>query len=328
VIVVLKPEIGPQGLDELRTALEGLGVATRASEGGHPRLLEVVSPAGDAAHRDRIRELPGVEGVVLEALKQIQRDGFEPVDFGTSLVPVMAGPCSVESWPQLLDSARCARDSGALLLRGGAYKPRSSPYSFQGLGEEGLELLSRARDETGLLVVTEALDQAGLDLVAEHADMVQIGTRNMSNFPLLRKAGRCGKPVLLKRGFSSTLEEWLLAAEYVLSEGNEQVVLRPEPQHGPRGLRHPARTRGGRRRRRRPDDRGAPEPRRGSLRRSAGTRARGARPPAGATRPVGGNPGPHRPRVAEPPGRRSMSSPDRQITAPLTPIEDESEPTT
>ncbi len=240
MIVVLKPETGPQGLDELRTALDGLGVATRASEGGHPRLLEVVSPAVDAAHRDRIRELPGVEGVVLKALKhplvsselrpektvvRIQRDGFESVDFGTGLVPVMAGPCSVESWPQLRDSARCARDSGALLLRGGAYKPRSSPYSFQGLGEEGLELLSRAREETGLLVVTEALDQAGLDLVVEHADMVQIGTRNMSNFPLLRKAGRCGKPVLLKRGFSSTLEEWLLAAEYVLSEGNEQVVL-------------------------------------------------------------------------------------------------------
>jgi 3-deoxy-7-phosphoheptulonate synthase len=221
-------------------ALQGLGVATRDGEAGHRRLLEVDSPVVDAGCAERIRELPEVEGVVLKALKhplvsselrtektlvRVAREGFEPVDFGTGLIPVMAGPCSVESWPQLLEVARCARDAGARLLRGGAYKPRSSPYSFQGLGPEGLELLARAREETGLLVVTEALDQAGLDLVAEHADMVQIGTRNMSNFPLLRKAGRCGKPVLLKRGFSSTLEEWLLAAEYVLAEGNEQVVL-------------------------------------------------------------------------------------------------------
>lgn len=240
MIVVLKPEIGPEGRQELRSTLEGLGVATRGGPPAHPRLLHVESPVVDAAIRDRIRELPGVDGVVLGALQHplvstelhpektivaIEREGFDPVLFGTPRVPVMAGPCSVESWPQLQAVARCARDAGAQLLRGGAYKPRSSPYSFQGLGLEGLELLARAREETGLLIVTEALDQAGLDLVAEHADMVQIGTRNMSNFPLLRKAGRCGKPVLLKRGFSSTLEEWLLAAEYVLSEGNERVVL-------------------------------------------------------------------------------------------------------
>lgn len=240
MIVVLKPETSPEGRDEVRSALDALGVATRSGQGRHPRLLEVESPAVDAALHERIRDLPAVAGVVFEALRHplasselqpektvvsVAREGFESVAFGTGEVPVMAGPCSVESWPQLQEVARCARDAGARLLRGGAYKPRSSPYSFQGLGPEGLELLSRAREETGLLVVTEALDQAGLDLVAEHADMVQIGTRNMSNFPLLRKAGRCGKPVLLKRGFSSTLEEWLLAAEYLLAEGNPQVVL-------------------------------------------------------------------------------------------------------
>ena len=136
-----------------------------------------------------------------------------------------AGPCSVESREQILESARAVKAAGAQLLRGGAYKPRTSPYAFQGLGEEGLRYLAEARDETGLGIVTEAIDVETFDLVEEYADCIQIGARNMQNFSLLRRAGRARKPILLKRGMSSTLEEFLMAAEYILSEGNYQVIL-------------------------------------------------------------------------------------------------------
>jgi 3-deoxy-7-phosphoheptulonate synthase len=137
----------------------------------------------------------------------------------------MAGPCAVESLEQTVTIAKAVKELGAHLLRGGAYKPRTSPYSFQGLGEEGLKILAAAREETGLPVVTEVLDTATVDLVARYADCLQIGARNMQNFELLKLAGRSGKPVLLKRGMSATLEEFLLAAEYVLAEGNPNVVL-------------------------------------------------------------------------------------------------------
>ncbi len=143
---------------------------------------------------------------------------------GRDLV-VIAGPCSVESYEQTSRIARAVKEAGAHLLRGGAYKPRTSPYSFQGLGREGLEILARVREETGLPVVTEALDIDVLDLVAEFSDMVQIGARNMQNYTLLKRAGRCGRPVLLKRGMNATITELLLAAEYILDEGNKQVVL-------------------------------------------------------------------------------------------------------
>ena len=138
---------------------------------------------------------------------------------------VMAGPCSVESEQQILDAARAVREAGATVLRAGAFKPRSSPYAFQGLGRAGLRFLARAREETGLLIVTEAMDAEGLDQVVEVADIVQIGARNMQNYSLLKRAGRCGKPVLLKRGLSATIQELLLSAEYILAEGNRQVVL-------------------------------------------------------------------------------------------------------
>lgn len=143
---------------------------------------------------------------------------------GPDLV-VIAGPCSVESYEQTLSIARAVKSAGAHMLRGGAYKPRTSPYSFQGLGVEGLEILARVREETGLPIVSEALDIDVLDRVAEYSDMVQIGARNMQNFTLLKRAGRCARPVLLKRGASATIEELLLAAEYILDQGNEQVVL-------------------------------------------------------------------------------------------------------
>jgi 3-deoxy-7-phosphoheptulonate synthase len=143
---------------------------------------------------------------------------------GPSLV-LCGGPCAVESREQILGAARAVRDAGAQLLRGGAYKPRTSPYAFQGLGEEGLRLLAEARAETGLGIVTEAVDVETFDLVERYADCVQIGARNMQNFALLRRAGRARLPVLLKRGISSTVDEFLMAAEYILSEGNYQVIL-------------------------------------------------------------------------------------------------------
>jgi 3-deoxy-7-phosphoheptulonate synthase len=147
------------------------------------------------------------------------------VRFGGPGLVVIAGPCSVESFEQTLKVARRVKAAGAQMLRGGAFKPRTSPYSFQGLGVEGLEILARVRAETGLPIVTEALDIDVLDTVAEVADMVQIGARNMQNFTLLRRAGACGKPVLLKRGMTATVNEWLLAAEYMLDQGNSEVVL-------------------------------------------------------------------------------------------------------
>jgi len=147
------------------------------------------------------------------------------VDVGGGELALIAGPCSVEGREQILTAARAVKAAGAHLLRGGAYKPRTSPYAFQGLAEEGLKYLAEARAETGLGIVTEAIDVETFDLVEEYADCIQIGARNMQNFSLLRRAGRSRKPVLMKRGMSSTLEEFLMAAEYILSEGNYQVVL-------------------------------------------------------------------------------------------------------
>jgi len=147
------------------------------------------------------------------------------VQVGGSEIVVIAGPCAVESREQLFETARAVKAGGARILRGGAFKPRSSPYNFQGLGEEGLKLLSLIRKETGLPVVTEVMDTRQVELVAGYADMIQIGSRNMQNYPLLKEVGMCRKPVLLKRGMMATIEEYLLAAEYILNQGNEQVIL-------------------------------------------------------------------------------------------------------
>jgi 3-deoxy-7-phosphoheptulonate synthase len=147
------------------------------------------------------------------------------LELGRGRFVVMAGPCAVESESQALTIAEKVKAAGARIFRGGAYKPRTSPYSYQGLGKAGLKILKKVREETGLLIVTEAMDQDSLRLVAEYADIIQIGARNMQNFSLLRCAGRTGKPVLLKRGMLATLEEWLMAAEYIMAEGNPRVIL-------------------------------------------------------------------------------------------------------
>ena len=162
------------------------------------------------------------------------------VAIGGDTLAVMAGPCSVESDEQLLATAQVVRDAGATILRGGAYKPRTSPYEFQGFGEDGLKMLAEARDEFGLAIVTEVLDPHDMDLVCRYADMLQIGARNMQNYTLLREVGRTRKPVLLKRGgMYPTIENWLLSAEYILAEGNTDVVLceRGLPPYGDTNLR-------------------------------------------------------------------------------------------
>ena len=184
----------------------------------------------------RLLALPGVDQVVPLAppYRMVARD-WRPdptiielpggIRVGGPELLIIAGPCAVESEEQILAIARAVRAAGAGALRGGAFKPRTSPYAFQGLGPQGLELLGRAREETGLLIVTEALDEAGLEAVAQVADVIQIGARNMQNYALLKRAGRCGKPVLLKRGLTATLTDWLMSAEYVLTEGNPDVML-------------------------------------------------------------------------------------------------------
>jgi 3-deoxy-7-phosphoheptulonate synthase len=145
--------------------------------------------------------------------------------FGNGTMPVIAGPCAVESLDQVLSIAKAVRTAGAKLFRGGAFKPRTSPYSFQGLGKQGLEYLARVREETGLPVVTEVMDMETFDMVEAFADVIQIGTRNMQNFSLLRRAGKSKKPIILKRGMSAMLQEWLMAAEYIMEEGNANVIL-------------------------------------------------------------------------------------------------------
>ncbi|MCU0617018.1 MAG: 3-deoxy-7-phosphoheptulonate synthase [Gemmatimonadaceae bacterium] len=193
---------------------------------------------GDDSQADwgHIEALPGVASVLIvqKPYRQASRE-WKPettiveiapgVRFGGNEIAIVAGPCSVESEEQIVTAARAVRAAGATALRGGAFKPRSSPYAFQGLGKQGLELLALARRETGLAIVTEAMDESGADLVAEFADCIQIGARNMQNYSLLRHVGKLGKPVLLKRGMAATINDLLLSAEYVLAEGNPNVIL-------------------------------------------------------------------------------------------------------
>ncbi|MBN1558321.1 MAG: 3-deoxy-7-phosphoheptulonate synthase, partial [Lentisphaerae bacterium] len=199
----------------------------------------VIGAIGDERGKARLQVLetsPGVERVIpilrpyklagVELHKEkTQVDVGGQATFGGPRVPVIAGPCSVESKEQICETAEAVKRAGATLLRGGAYKPRSSPYSFQGLEKAGLEMLAEARRRTGLPIVTEVMKENAVGLVAEYADVVQIGTRNMQNYDLLRAVGEVRKPVLLKRGLASTIREWLMAAEYILSQGNMQVIL-------------------------------------------------------------------------------------------------------
>jgi 3-deoxy-7-phosphoheptulonate synthase len=235
MLVVMKHNASPDEIDAVVDTIKEMGYGARPIPGGQRTAVGLIGNDG-AVDSGRILGLEGVLEVipVTHPYKQVSREWRDEdtvvelpngTRIGGSDVVVMAGPCAVEGEEQILDIARRLREMGATVLRGGAFKPRTSPYSFQGLGIRGLELLAKAREETGLAIVTEALDPEGADLVAEHADIIQIGARNMQNYPLLRRAGRTGKPVLLKRGLSATIDELLLAAEYVIAEGNDDVIL-------------------------------------------------------------------------------------------------------
>lgn len=234
MIIVLKPEISEEQINKIAEKIRSHGLDVHISKGKFRTIIGVI---GD---EELIRSLPleawpEVEKVmpVLKPYKLVSLEfKQEPTvvrvmnaEIGGGTFTVMAGPCSVESREQLLKTALAVKEAGAKVLRGGAYKPRTSPYSFQGLGVEGLKLLKEAKEKTGLPVVTEVMDVRQIEPVSEHADILQIGARNMQNFNLLSEVGKAGKPVLLKRGFSNTVEELLMAAEYIAREGNDQIIL-------------------------------------------------------------------------------------------------------
>ena len=234
VLVVMRAQASTADIARVCEKIETLGFRPHVMPGAERTAVGITGNHGPVDPAE-FESLPGVaEAIrVSKAYKLVSRE-VKPdntvvyvagVPVGGPELAICAGPCSVESREQILASARAVKAGGGQLLRGGAYKPRTSPYAFQGLGEEGLKYLVEAREETGLGIVTEAIDVEVFDVVEEHADCIQIGARNMQNFSLLRRAGRSRKPILLKRGMSSTLEEFLMAAEYILSEGNYQVIL-------------------------------------------------------------------------------------------------------
>lgn len=230
----MKSQAGPADIALVCEKIEALGLQPHIIPGEQRTAIGITGNQGPVDPAE-FENLPGVaEAIrVSKPYKLVSREtkpentivSINAVRVGGDEVVLCGGPCSVESREQILLSARAVKSAGGSLLRGGAYKPRTSPYSFQGLGEQGLRYLALAREETGLGVVTEAVDTETFDLVEHYADCVQIGARNMQNFSLLRRAGRSRKPILLKRGMSSTLEEFLMAAEYILAEGNYNVVL-------------------------------------------------------------------------------------------------------
>ena len=235
MLVVMRQGATQQEIERVVKTIEDMGYKARPMPGGQRTAIGLVGNDG-RVDGSRIEALAGVTEIihVSKPYKQVSREWHEEntivtiapgVTFGGTSVQVIAGPCSVESEQQIVAAARAVKAAGATALRGGAFKPRSSPYAFQGLGRKGLELLALARRETGLSIVTEALDEEGANLVAEHADCIQVGARNMQNYSLLRAVGRMKKPVLLKRGMAATITDLLLSAEYILAEGNDQVIL-------------------------------------------------------------------------------------------------------
>ncbi|MBF0215619.1 MAG: 3-deoxy-7-phosphoheptulonate synthase [Candidatus Omnitrophica bacterium] len=235
MIIVLEPNVTKAEIAHLMDKIEKMGLKPWLSEGEERRIIGVIGKE-DILRLKPLEGIPGVEKVI-PILKPYKLASLEykrtpsEITLGNGLtigggkIVVMAGPCSVEGREMLFEVARSVKKSGATVLRGGAFKPRTSPYSFQGLGEEGLKYLREAADATGLLVVTELMDTRNLDLVMRYTDIIQIGARNMQNFDLLKEVGKVRKPVLLKRGMSSTIKELLMSAEYILSGGNPDVIL-------------------------------------------------------------------------------------------------------
>lgn len=233
MIITLRQSITEEHLARVRSALKVEGIAFEEVAPADGPIITAKSRPG--LDLDFLRNLPGILEVVADTspFKLVDRHQHPqdtlvrigPVTIGDGQVVVMAGPCAIESREQAFSVAREVKKYGAVLFRGGAFKPRSSPYSFQGLGREGLEILAAVREEFGMPVVSEIISPAHAELMCDHVDMLQVGARNMQNFELLKRIGRLGKPVLLKRGLAATIEEWLMSAEYILSEGNDQVVI-------------------------------------------------------------------------------------------------------
>lgn len=234
MIVILKRGSGQAEIQETIQRLTEAGFKVHLSEGVEKTIIGAIGDRQRIEAMD-LEALPWVERVVpiLAPYKLVSRE-FHPADsiikigeheIGGSQVHVMAGPCAVESREQILETAHAVKEAGATFLRGGAYKPRTSPYSFQGLEEKGLQLMAEAREETGLLVITEVVDVRDVEVVASYADVLQIGARNMQNFLLLKEVAKTNRPVMLKRGPSATLEEWMMAAEYIMDGGNYQVMF-------------------------------------------------------------------------------------------------------
>jgi len=236
MLVVMKAQATPEQIQTVCAAIEGMGYRAHPMPGAERTAIGITGNKGEV-ERGNIESLPGVSDVirVTKAYKLASRDvkeedtvvRFAGTDaaIGGKNLAVVAGPCSIESREQAFAIAEQVAAAGAQFFRGGAYKPRTSPYAFQGLGVEALRIMAEIRERFGLRIVTEALDAESLEQVAEWADVIQIGARNMQNFSLLKKAGRLRKPVLVKRGLSATLEEFLMSAEYVMSEGNYEVIL-------------------------------------------------------------------------------------------------------
>jgi 3-deoxy-7-phosphoheptulonate synthase len=243
MIIVMKAGAAQEHIDRVFEKVQELGFRVHPIYG---ELRTVIACVGDERGKYRLQALETLDGVenvvpILKPFKLASREWNEsrtsitipapnksslsPVVIGNGTIVVMAGPCSVESREQILLSAELVKKAGAKILRGGAFKPRTSPYAFQGLEEEGLKLLAEAREKTGLLIITEVITPTDVPLVADYADILQVGARNMQNFALLKDIGKLKKPVLLKRGQSSTLKELLMSAEYIMSQGNEQVIL-------------------------------------------------------------------------------------------------------
>jgi 3-deoxy-7-phosphoheptulonate synthase len=234
MIVVMKSDATMSDISSVIKTLESMGCKPHPTRGADRTIIGVIE-ASQGADFTQLEGTPGVEQVIpiTKAYKMVSRE-FRPqntvvnvngVAVGGPEFVVMAGPCAVENREQVLTAARAVKNAGASILRGGAFKPRTSPYSFQGLGEEGLKILLAAKRETGLPIVTEVISPELVPLVSEYADVLQIGARNMQNYALLEACGKIRKPVLLKRGMMSTIEEMLMAAEYILSNGNQQVIL-------------------------------------------------------------------------------------------------------
>jgi 3-deoxy-7-phosphoheptulonate synthase len=234
MIIIMRIDVTPDEIANVTQRIEHYGARVHPIQGSERVVLGIV---GDVrkVNQDEFKLMPCVDRIlpVTRPYKRASREfsaqntvvPMDGIKFGTDEIVIIAGPCSVESRVQMLETAHAVREAGATVLRGGAFKPRTSPYAFQGMGEQGLEILAEAREATGLGIVTEVISPEQVDLIAQYTDMFQIGARNMQNYPLLHKVGESQLPVLLKRGLSASIDEFLLAAEYILSHDNSRVVL-------------------------------------------------------------------------------------------------------